>query len=75
MINLKLRRSSGSGNSVLHVFGRFNSFKSRIKNYIHVGIQHNERKLDQNTVIFQKILLTPIGTSMSLQLSRDLPTR
>lgn len=31
MISLKVKRSSGSGNSVLQVFGKFNSFKSEIK--------------------------------------------
>lgn len=31
IISLKLRRSSGSRNSVLHVFGRFSSFKSEKK--------------------------------------------
>lgn len=33
MINLKLSKSSGSGNSVPHVFGRFSSFMSRKKEH------------------------------------------
>lgn len=31
MINLKLSKSSGSGNSVEHVLGKFSSFKSEIR--------------------------------------------
>lgn len=31
MVNLKFSKSSGSGNSVVHVFGKVSSFKSKRK--------------------------------------------